>query len=354
MKKLKSVVAGLVSLCMLSSAVVSVSADEISISGLDDLFNQSFTPTIGDSSQSLNLAEVLDVYKDTLKELEISQDEIASLKETFENLKDTSYNFEDIKQQLQDAIDNNEDIKDKIDEIKETIQEIQGSKEELDNSISQYFETLKDTDWQSFVDSNVDFGDLGKFQLKEDTALGEEVISIFDKYKDVENYIATKSEEWFSNDDYKLNVQFSNEDGKFEVKFNPIYDDDTVVSCYMYVVSDSDDDTIEDGYIISEEDYANIKDTLNSTFLKDNIVAIANNITDFDDFMQYINDTYETISDYFYDVDGDGNINAVDLLKDKKFVLGMEVELGNYDSNNDGSSDSRDLLDLKKKLLSIE
>jgi hypothetical protein len=200
----------------------------------------------------------------------------------------------------------------------------------------------------------VDFGDLGKFQIKEDTNLGEEVLSIMEKYKDVESYIADKSEEWFSTDDYQLNVEFSNEDGKFEVKFNPIYGDDTVVSCYMYIVSDSDEDTIDDGYIISSEDYANVKEVLNSSFLSDNIVAIKNNISDFDDFMQYINDTYENASDYFYDVDGDGSINAVDLLKDKKFVLGMEVELGNYDSNNDGTSDVTDLLGLKKKLLNIE
>jgi hemoglobin-like flavoprotein len=340
---------------MLSTTVTTVSAYEYPFS---DLLSTDWTATIGESSQQVDLAKALDVYKDVLDELGASNDEVASIQEQLEGLEVDTTQFDSITKLLQDAMDENQDVKDRLEEIKEAIQDANDGNVVLGDSlietVHQYLDTLQSSDWDSYIDADVDLGDFQGFQLIESANVGDIVTAIMDKYDGLESYIADGSEGWLPTDDseYTLSVKFSNGDDEFEVKFSPIYDGEALEACYMYVVSSLDE--IKDGYTISSDDYANIKDALDSAFLGDNVVAINNGIESFDDLVQYIKDTYEQWSDYFFDVDGDGQIDALDLLKDKKYLLGLDEVLGNYDCNQDGTSDSRDLLQLKKRLLGMD
>ena len=57
------------------------------------------------------------------------------------------------------------------------------------------------------------------------------------------------------------------------------------------------------------------------------------------------------------DVNGDGAVNSVDLLRTQKHILGLEKLTGPYltaaDSNRDGKVDSVDLLRTQKYILKL-
>lgn len=218
------------------------------------------------------------------------------------------------------------------------------------------FKDFTQGNWGGFVSPDFIFTNNKKFKDKQNDALKAEVLALMDNYQEAESYIADMTEDWWLKNKYQLTVKFNNddEDDSYSIKFNPIMEDGVLTSCYMYVLSE--DDTISDGYFITAEEYSNLKTYLNDAFLGDNVVARVNKITDFDDFMELIENSYKKPTDYFFDVDGNTSINSVDLLKIKRHLLHLEVEndeINNYDCNTDARINSADILHIRKKLLHL-
>jgi len=207
---------------------------------------------------------------------------------------------------------------------------------------------FKDKDWQGCISFDHKFGNY-KLNDKQNAELKDTALALMDAYTETESYVADGSETWWLKNKKQLSVRISNDEETYTIKFNPIYEEKTVTSCYMYIVNDSNE--ITEGYFITAEEYQNLYQLLNKHFLKDNVVAVKNNIKDIEELTTFIEDTYENQEDYFYDVDGNGKVSSSDLLKDKKYLIGIGDDLGNYDCTNDGNCNTADLLKLKKKLL---
>lgn len=377
MKKLKGIIAGIVSMCVLSTMITNVSAIEFENVSIED---EDIISVINDDIQSNEITQALQDYVDALQELKTAEIEIANIKKELNALKHGSSEFNETMSKLNEALKNIEDIKINLvnakirlislkeDYYKNNNHQIGDSENnnavigdsEDDNHVvignsdkkdnHHHHHEFKEDSWEGFVSSDFIFTNNKKFKDKKNPELKAQVLALMDAYEDSEIYIADGTESWWLKNKYQLTLKITGEE-KYEIKFNPIFTDGELTSCYMYVLAD--DDIITEGYFITANDYTSLKQSLNDTFLEDNVVAHKNNIKDFDDFIKFIEDNYEEQDDYFYDVDGNGKVASNDLLQNKKYLLGLSEDIGNYDSTNDGNCNSADLLNLKKKLLGI-
>ncbi|MCD7801293.1 MAG: dockerin type I domain-containing protein [Ruminococcus sp.] len=356
MNSLKKVLVGIVTLGVVSTMSSGVFASEI-----DDLLDIGIS--IGESNISDSLAESLQNYRNLLEQLETAEKDIDNIKEQLDAEKYNSTKWNELKDKLDEATKYIESIKQEIEDVKEIINNIKennynveigtsditvGDSDKYNTHGHHSHNDFRESSWESSISSNFIFSSNKKFKDKKNSELKTQILDLMDTYSESEVYIADGTEEWWSESKHLLSVKITGEE-EYEVKFNPIETDGELTSCYMYILAS--DGTITEGYFISADDYTSLKQSLSSAFLSDNVVAHRNNIEDFDEFVQYIEDTYKDQDDYFFDVDGNGKVASNDLLQNKKYLLGLSEDIGNYDSNNDGKDTSSDLLQLKKKLL---